>query len=175
MTRSLAPITSDDLRRLGLLAAEDRADYFARRPETGALYSSRLFAVALCQGGALHYLDGKNGIKDLDVWSFYVESPARMFPPRRRAKVDFGDPKFGVTPDMPNFIGRRVDLIGRSIPAATPQDPIGSLRRYLSAGRTESARLLALKAVILIEPRKLLGTVVWPEKCPYLSLPAHHL
>ena len=33
---------------------------------------------------------------------------------------------------------------------------------YLSAGRTASARYLAEKAVILLEPEHLLGTVVWP-------------
>ena len=112
----------------------------------------------------MHYLDGKNGIKDLDVWSFYTESPVRMFPPRRRAKVDFGSPKFGVTPDSPDFVGRRVDLLGRSIPKADTADPVGTLRRYLAEKKTESARLLALKAVILIEPSHLLGTVVWPPK-----------
>lgn len=164
MTRSLAPITLEDLRRLGRLADEDRAAFFARKPETGMLYSSRLFAVALCQGGALHYLDGKNGIKDFDVWSFYTENPTRMFPPRRRGKVDFGDPKFGVSSDAPSFVGRRVDLIGRSIADANPMDPIGTLHRYLSSGKTESARLLAMNAVVLIEPENLLGTVVWPAQ-----------
>lgn len=152
----------EDLIRLGQLAAEDRKDLFSRKKETGSIYESRLFAVALCQGGALHYLDGKNGIKDLDVWSFFVESPLRMFPPRRRAKVDFGDAKFGKTPDSPNFVGRRVDLIGRSIPCADPEDPVGTLRRYLEHGKTETARLLAMKAMILIEPSELIGTVVWP-------------
>ncbi|NTW88053.1 MAG: hypothetical protein HGB26_02780 [Desulfobulbaceae bacterium] len=164
MTRSLLPLTEDDLRRLGRLASEDREAFFRRKPETGKLYSSRLFAVALCQGGALHYLNGKNGIKDLDVWSFYTEDPVRMFPPRRRAKVDFGDPKFGVSPDTPEFIGRRVDLIGRSIPDADPNDPVKSLQQYMKNGKTESARLLAMKAIILIEPSELLGTVVWPVR-----------
>ncbi len=164
MTRSILPITEDDLRCLGQLAAEDRKSLFRRKPETGSLYSSRLFAVALCQGGALHYLDGKNGIKDLDVWSFYTEDATRMFPPRRIAKVDFGDPKFGVSPDKPEFIGRRVDLIGRSIPGADPTEPVKSLQQYLSSRKTATARLLAMKAVILIEPSRLLGTIVWPAR-----------
>lgn len=161
-TRSFVPITLDDLERLGVLAAADRADLFARKAETATLYAARLFAVALCQGGALHYLDRCSGVKDFDVWSFYAEDPRRRFPPRRRAKVDFGDPKFGVAPDMPGFRGRRVDLIGRSIAGADPSDPVGSLRRYFARGKTESARLLAMKAVVLIEPKSLLGTVVWP-------------
>ncbi len=161
MTRSLLPLDLDDLRRLGRLAARDRADLFRRRPETGALYRARLFAVALCQGGALHFVDGKNGIKDLDVWSFYTQSPARAFPPRRVGKADFGDPKFGITPGSPGFVGRRVDLIGRSIPGADPSEPIATLQSYLRSARTESARLLALKAVVIIEPEHLLGAIAW--------------
>lgn len=162
MTRSYGPLDERDLRRLGQLAAQDRADLFGRKPDTGSLYANRLFAVALCQGAAMHYLDRKTGIKDLDVWSFFTESPVRMFPPRRCAKLDFGDPKFGTCPDAPHFRGRRVDLIGRSIPDANASDPVGTLRRYLSQGMTKSARLLAKKAMILIEPSALLGAVVWP-------------
>jgi hypothetical protein len=79
-------------------------------------------------------------------------------------KLNFGDPKFGVTPDTPHFIGRRVDVIGRSIPGAKPNDPIGCLRKYLEYSKTESARLLSQKAVVLIDPAELLGTVVWPAK-----------
>jgi DNA-binding transcriptional regulator YiaG len=164
VTRSLVPLTVDDLIRLGRRAAEDRAAFFGRKPDTAALYSSRLFAVALCQGAAMHYIDGKNGVKDFDVWSFFSESPIRMFPPRRRGEADFGDPKFGVSSDAPSFVGRRVDLIGRSIPDANPSDPVGTLRRYLGHVRTKSARLLALKAVVLIEPTELLSTVVWPAQ-----------
>lgn len=162
MSRSRVRLELEDLRRLGRLAARDREDLFARRHNTGNLYRDRLFAVALCQGGALHFVDGKNGVKDLDVWSFFVKNPIRMFPPRRCAKVDFGDAKFGVTPDTPHFIGRRVDLIGRSIPDADPKRPVETLQRYLSAGRTKTARLLSLKAVVLIEPEPMLGTIVWP-------------
>jgi hypothetical protein len=160
VSRSYVPITKADLRHLAKLAAEDRRDLFARKPDTGRLYADRLFAVALCQGAALHYIDKKNGIKDLDVWSFYEEHPERTYPYRRIAKVDFGDPKFGTTDDSPQFIGRRVDLIGRSIPGADRAHPIETLRRYLQ-GTTESAQCLAKKAVILLEPAPLLGTVVW--------------
>ncbi len=159
--RSFVPIALEDLRRLGDIAAADRADLFARKAETATLYATRLFAVALCQGGALHYVDRRTGVKDLDVWSFYTEDRRRRFPARRRAIADFGDPKFGAAPDMPEFVGRRVDLIGRSIPDADASDPVGSLRRYFADGKTVSARMLAKKAVVLIEPAHLLGTVVW--------------
>ncbi len=163
MSRSYEPLTLDDLRQLGKLAKADRENLFTRRPETGNLYRHRLFAVALCQGAALHFLNGKNGIKDLDVWSFYTEAPERPFPYRRRGVADFGNPKFGKTEDSLDFIGRRVDLLARSLKEVDPKDPIGSLRKYLKRGATKSAYCLAEKAVILIEPEDLLGYVVWPK------------
>ena len=163
MNRSYERITESDLHCLAVIAQADRLDFFIRKPDTGRLYSERLFAVALCQGAALHYLDGKNGIKDLDVWSFYEEHPERPFPYRRRAKVDFGDSKFGTTDGYSHFTGRKVDLIGRSIRNVDRHNPVSTLRRYLRSGTTESARFLAEKAVILLEPTHLFGTVVWPD------------
>lgn len=76
-SRSQVRITRSDLDRLALLAEADRDDLFERRPDTGRLYADRLFAVALCQGAALHYVDGTNGVKDFDVWSFYDQHPER--------------------------------------------------------------------------------------------------
>jgi hypothetical protein len=169
LSRSYEPLTKADLKRLAQIAANDRADLFKRKSETGRLYSDRLFAVVLCQGGALHYLNGKNGIKELDVWSFFKPNSNRQFPYRRRAQLDFGDPKFGQSEDAPHFVGRRVDHIGRAIPDTDYSDPVAVLRRYLRTGATESARRLAEKAVILIEPAHLLGTVVWPVSPPNYS------
>jgi hypothetical protein len=59
-------------------------------------------------------------------------------------------------------VGRHVDLLGRSLEVAEDADPIFVLRRYLSEGRTETARRLSEKAVVLLEPADRLGTVVWP-------------
>jgi len=160
--RSYQKITMEDLKQLGQIARRDRENLFKRKPGLGQLYSGRLFAVALCQGAALHYLDGKNGIKDFDVWSFYREAPERTFPYRRLVHMDFGNSKFGKTDDTPKFIGRRVDLLGRSLRATDFSDPIGVLRTYLAQGKTTSAKRLAQKAVILIEPEAFLGSVVWP-------------
>jgi hypothetical protein len=162
MNRSYTVIELDDLRELGKLAAGDRDDLFLRKRKTGSMYAKRLFAVALCQGAALHFLDGMNGIKDFDVWSFYTEDVGGPFPYRRVGVVDFGNPKFGTTSNSRSFVGRNVDCIGRSLPNADPDDPVASLRTYLRNARTKSARCLAQKAVILIEPSRLLGTVVWP-------------
>lgn len=62
--------------------AQIEADLFARHPHGAGRYAGRLLCRALCQGAALHYLDGKNGVKDFDVWSFYAalgESPGLIW------------------------------------------------------------------------------------------------
>jgi hypothetical protein len=163
--RSKKPITKIDLRRLADIARQDLESLFRRRPVTGRLYRHRLFAIALCQGAALHYLDGKNGIKDFDVWSFFRAHPERQFPYRRNQPKDFGDPKFGKSPNCKSLVGRRVDLLGRSLKVSSHESPAGALRGYLSSSKTRTARELAKKAVILIYPFSKLGTVVWsPEQ-----------
>lgn len=161
--RSLARIERSDLLRLAALAAQVEAGLFARHPGGAGRYAGRLLCRALCQGAALHYLDGKNGVKDFDVWSFYVALGDGPFPYRWRGTADFGPSRFGRYPgDPPSYAGRRVDLLGRSLPVPPDADPAAVLRDYLSAARTESARALAAKAVILIAPEHAIGERVWP-------------
>ena len=62
----------------------------------------------------------------------------------------------------PNYIGRRVDLMGRALDVAPDTDVVEALTSYLKSGKTETARELADKAVVLLEPIDQLGTVVWP-------------
>jgi hypothetical protein len=159
--RSFETISRDDLVRLAAIERRDRADRFSRKPEWKELYAERLLCVALCQGAAKHFLNGSTGVNDFDVWTFYAEHPLRPFPPRWRLVHDFGDAKFGQSVDSPQYIGRRVDCISRSIPALVGEDPMYALRRYLSAARTTSAQFLRQSAVILLEPAGRLAEVVW--------------
>jgi hypothetical protein len=61
---------------------------------------------------------------------------------------------------------RRVTPAGVSIfsgvrfPAAPGADPADAIRRYLAARRTESAKALAAKAAILIDPQNRAGEIV---------------
>jgi hypothetical protein len=161
-SRSYERIARGDLIRLARIARLDRVDLFARKPRYRAL-EKRLICVALCQGAALHFVDGKNGVKDFDVWTFYAAHPDHPdYPWRRRKAVDFGDPKFGGSPDKPDFTGRHVDLLGRSLLVTEDADPALALREYLSEGRTETARRLAEKAIVLLEPSERLGDAIWP-------------
>ncbi len=122
--RAYLPIGMAELNRLADLAAQDREHFFARHPRWARLYGDRVLCVALCQGAALHCLDGRNGIKDWDVWTFYRRHPAAPFPARRIANLAFGDPRFGRSPGGGKYIGRRVDLIGRAISAEEDDDPV---------------------------------------------------
>ena len=161
--RSYLPIARDDLLRLARLARDDRRSFFAHSRGWSEAYRDRVLCVALCQGAALHFVDGRTGINDFDVYTFYARNPSKRWCDRRRQPVDFGHAKFGrseVSP--PQFVGRRVDLMGRTLPVAAGSDPVVALRRYLAAQRSDTARLLAEKAVVLLEPADLLGYVVWP-------------
>ena len=163
--RSLARIDGSDLLRLAALAAEAEAGLFARHPSGAGRYAGRLLCRALCQGAALHYLDGRNGVKDFDVWSFYAAHAEGPFPYRWRGTADYGPSKFGRwTGDPPSYTGRRVDFLGRSLPAPVGADPAAVLRDYLSAAHTASAKALAAKAVILLTPEHSAGERVWPQQ-----------
>jgi hypothetical protein len=160
--RSYERFLPADLQRLAEIAKRDRDEFFLRNPKYTPLKSCVL-GVALCQGAALHYVDGRNGIKDIDVWTFYASCSGLKYPWRRPvASYDFGDPKFGITSDSPHFIGRRVDCLGRSLNDESTNDPVNAIRHYLAERRTRSAAALAEKAVVMIEPYTLLGLVVWP-------------
>ncbi len=161
--RSYDRLLPADLRRLGEIARLDREESFSRNPQYRSL-KDEVIAVALCQGAALHYVNGTNAIKDLDVWTFYAEHSTITYPPRRPITPrDFGDPRFGQSPDFPRHVGRKVDCLGRSIPTGINGDPVSTIRRHLAGPKTNTAGELARKAVVLIEPESLIGTVVWPS------------
>ena len=160
-SRSRERIRLPDLRRLADIARSDREDFFQRHPRWSALYSHRLLCVALCQGAALHFVDGKTGVKDFDVWSFFCEIAGQPIRRRRVVSGDFGQPRFGKSPDRPNFIGRKVDLLFKSIPCTPDRSAERSLQRYLTKRRTHTARCLAKKAIVLLEPIEQMRAVIW--------------
>jgi hypothetical protein len=165
--RSFARIERGDLLRLAALAAECEDGLFRRNPRGAGRYAGRLLCRALCQGAALHYLDGTTGVKDFDVWSFYAALDNGPFPYRWRGTADYGPSRFGRYPGDPaSFAGRRVDFLGRSLPTTPDADPVQALGGYLATARTATARALAVKAVVLIAPEAAAGTVCWPPQRP---------
>lgn len=159
-TRSSKEIARQDLERLAQIAEVDLAGYFERNPNRHPL-KRKVIAVALCQGAALHYVDATNGVKDFDVYTFFARDRVATYPPRVRRIADFGSPRFGTSADRPDFTGRQVDLMGRSLDVDPGCAPREALRAYLSEGRSATARFLAQKAIVLLRPHRSLGVVVW--------------
>lgn len=162
--RSFELITQTDLDRLATLAKADLEARLDRRPRW-AVYRDRVITVALCQGAAMHYLDRRSGVKDIDIWTFFAGHPDGPFPHRWLTHADFGPSHFGRRDSEPGtcgYEGRRVDFNARSLPEPPDVDPIEALVRYLDAGRTESARHLAAKAAVILQPSPLRGVVAWP-------------
>ncbi len=164
--RSYETISDQDLKRLASIAVDDRATFVLQYPHHK---KATVLCIALCQGAAWHYIGSYIGIKDFDVWTFYTrEILVPDFPSRRIKQYDFGLSKFGKHPADKGYLGRRVDILGRSI-NSTGGDPTKSIQEYLSAGRTKSARFLATKAVVLLAPDYLRGTTIWPLERHQLS------
>lgn len=159
--RSFEPLAAADLQRLAELAFDDLQQLFARVSDTGKLYRDRLMMLCLCQGGAEHFVRHSHGVKDLDVWAFFAEHSARPFPYRRRGVQDFGPSPLGCHPNDVGFKGRRVDIMGRSIRRDPDQSASDSVLEWLRGGRTNSARLISQRPVIVIYPESDRGRVIW--------------
>jgi hypothetical protein len=155
-------ITSEDLERLAQIVDAEIADLL--RSEKQAPFRDRLLAAALCQGAALHALDGRNGVKDFDVYVFFAELSGKNGPHTRRARSrDYGPSKFGrySSDDPRRFSGRRIDIFWRTIPADGKVDPGNAIPAYLRGGKPESTPWhLSQKAVILLRPKSRLGEVI---------------
>lgn len=156
--RSTEPITVADLSHMAEVAVAKFSEFVRDNPRWDA-YRERILAVALCQGAARHYLHGKGGIKDIDTWFFFAEMPGSRFPPRWRREVDFGPSKFGRGPEQ-KWTGRRMDLLGRSLPCMPNADPAEAIRAWLGH-RRGSPKEIAKSPVILLQPSTRLGEVVW--------------
>ena len=162
--RSFERITKTDLKKLARIVRAEREDFFGRHREWAILYRKRVVGAALCEGAALHYLNGTTGVDGFNVWTFYAEHPEAPFPFQHISRLDFGKSRFGQDPVSPEaYQGRRVELQGRSLDCKPGDDPIEVLQNYLKAGATPSARELRGKAVVLLEPDQYLGYVVWPS------------
>lgn len=168
--RSDAIIEIEDLKRIAELALSNLRKFFDRNQQTRALYGDRMLALCLCQGAAEHFVRPGRGVKDFDAWAFYSEHPVRPFPYRRRGNVDFGQSKFGRHPDDDGFFGRRIDVIGRSIPVKKGDSSFEAICAWIRRRRVESAKFLARRPVVIIYPEKYVGTVIWD---PAKEAPSH--
>jgi hypothetical protein len=154
--RSYNRIEDDDLHRLADLASKDLDAFIQRNPRYANL-AGRVLCVALCQGAALHYVDGQNGVKDFDVWTFFADNgEGPEYPVRRRGVAGFGGSRFKDST-------RRVDFLGRTLKVGREADPVDAVQSYLAGRRTSSAWHLSQKAVVVLAPPDRRGEVIWPK------------
>jgi hypothetical protein len=167
--RSYEPLDEADLVRLGRVADAELEAFCGRNPHLVG-WRQRVRIIALCQGGADHYLRGRRGVWDLDVIVCFAHEPTlpRLW---RRMVVswDWGHSRLGRCPcDPPDYTGRAVDVAFWIIPDRP--DPVAALREWLGGragkhphpGRKPD---LAHEPVVLIRPE--LGAVAWdPPNVP---------
>jgi hypothetical protein len=159
--RSYKPISLSDLKLLANIAKQDRKHFFQTNNNWAKYYENNVICIALCQGAAKHYIDIKTGINDFDVYTFYKNNPKKHLYAKRIKSFDLGNPKFGQSLDKPEYIGRRVDCLMRSIEINENENIVDAIRRYVIEGKTITSKLLANKAVVLIEPN--CGKKIWPK------------
>ena len=154
------------------IGLEDQDGLFERKLHVDKAYRNRLLLIALCQGGAQHFVDCKkglkhtSGVKDLDVYSFYAEHPKVHWPYRRHGVEDFGPSEFGYRPaDAPckgkRLVGRHVDLMGRALTVDRQANPIDAVRSWLETGKSGTPWYLRQKAVVGLYPARYRGKVIW--------------
>jgi hypothetical protein len=151
--RSYAPLTLDDLKQLKELALKEHEQFLKRNLHLEKAYRNSLIAICLCQGAASHYINPMIGVKDFDIWHFYVESEIIPFPYRAWKKVENG------------YKGKPIDFLKRAIPRRIYENHIDKpdqvVLEYLLARDTLTKKLLLKKAIIGLFPDGIFGKILW--------------
>jgi len=151
--RLYVPLAMDDLKQLRGLALKEHKQFFRRNPHLKRAYCNSLIAICLCQGAASHYLNSRVGIKDFDIWHFYVENESINFPYRAWKRIENG------------YKEKPIDFLKRAIPrslfGAYPNSPERVILEYMFTRNTLTKTLLLKKAVIGLFPNEIFGKVLW--------------
>jgi len=147
------PLTINDLKKLKDLGFKEHEEFFKRNPHLKEAYYNSLIGIVLCQGAASHYINPNVGIKDFDIWHFYVEDENINFPYRAHKIIENGHK------------GMPIDFLKRAIPKRIyqlyPNDPIKIIMEYLFERNTKTKNFLLKKAIIGLFPDNIFGKVLW--------------
>ena len=155
------PITKDDLTQL----LQDSQKHFCdalkanpNKPMAKMHLGKKPVAIALCQGAAMHYQDGKTGYTDFDVYLFYEID--NSYPPRRRHPARYWKPPLCYKNAKYPCGDIQVDVLVRCI-EVHGKNPTEIIHWFLRNGKSKTACCLSEKAVVLLHPPKQLGKVIW--------------
>ena len=158
--RSYAPLTTNHLKRLARFVSKEHQAWSDARHDL----KGQLVAGCLAQGAAQHFLDGRTGVKDFDLWLFYDRSHLAKGIREHgvRSTGDFGPSVFDRYPDDPEtFVGRRIDFMCRRLPTNVPREPPDAAVMAWLQSDNQSPMWLRKKPVIMLWPTTYHGVVIW--------------
>lgn len=123
------------------------------------VYRDRLIGMCLCQGAAQHYVDGVTGVKDVDIFFFFVKHPTVHIPHARNCRKS--------RPGNAGVCGRRrFDLMKKQVPEelVDPEQDEMTIVNYLTRRDTGTSRSLAQQAVVGLAPKPIFGRVIWSRE-----------
>ncbi|MBA7652396.1 hypothetical protein ES703_60230 [subsurface metagenome] len=151
--RSYFSLTINDLKKLKKLALKEHEEFFKRNPHLKSAYYNSLIGICLCQGAASHYLNPSVGIKDFDIWFFYVKDDSIYFQCRKPKR------------NKNAYKEKPIDFLKRIIPKYicnfNPNDPEKTIMEYLKVKNTKTKIELLKKAIIGLYPDKIFGKEFW--------------
>lgn len=158
MKRLTMRLTTSDLQNLKELSLEEHENFFKRNPHLKDAYHNSLAGICLCQGAASHYLNPNIGIKDFDIWHFYVANEKINFPYRAHKVIKSG------------YRGLSIDYLKRAIPRhlarSCRRNPKGAIMAYLTQKNTKTKRLLLKKAIVGLFPNSIFSSILWKGNYP---------
>lgn len=156
LKRIYTKLNKNDLKQLKNIAINEHENFFKRNPHLKIAYYNSLIGICLCQGAASHYLNSSVGIKDFDIWHFYIENKNFKFPYRARKKIENA------------YLGRHIDFLKREISKDICDhflNDIGKIiMKYLFERNTKTKTFLLKKAIIGLFPNEIFGKVLWRGK-----------
>lgn len=166
--RSFEVLNPEDFRHLAEIATAGFAEICTPPRQATPAFAGRLRLLCLAQGAARHWrqceegipLELQRGVHDFDVWGFFESLPNQKFPDRPYWSKDFGPSRFGRSPGDTCRLGRKVDLMGRSVEIG-PGGPVTAALQWLN-GHNRSPSSLRRRPVIVISPGPDFGRMIWP-------------
>jgi len=160
--RTCEKLTKEDLKEIEQYAKEELKRLFNEvgKPKGKyKVYENKLIAICLCQGAAQHFVDGKTGIKDIDVWFFFEEDKDVKIP-------NFKNMRKSVSKKFTNIGEKRIDFLKKAIKEdiinkSESEKPEDILKSYLQNGHTSTSKLLAQKSVVGLFPPDIFEKIIW--------------